>query len=280
MIHGLQAINYVLKNKYFTAQKMVDGFSSIGQHIPCVLADGLSETVCFEKMMTQGCILPIEPDKLNLYRDKLPAAIAEVMKSGRVTTEYLSSIGVFQDFEVSINRDNLTLCRQDALIVTHTDTVRKIREIEQSKRDIENQTKLLSDPNHQEAIRKVSSATKIIEREEKQRKKDEAKVAQQVTIAESKRIEKQKYAAMSFSEKQTYRLELKRKAEVKAEERATQKTMKLDNRNRLFEAAKDLLSHNELISSVANGRNENVKTSKDTVINAVKIDTDSSSDEE
>jgi transposase len=118
IIHACEKFIYVLQYGYCNPHKLTTGFVVIGMetHIE-------GSSVDYEKIM-RACLTYkdlSEEDKQNL-RDHKAEVIAQFRHEGRVTTEFLDSIGVIGT-DNSENRDDRVLWQQDCLVVSHKDTV-------------------------------------------------------------------------------------------------------------------------------------------------------------
>lgn len=87
------------------------------------------------------------------------SVIAEVRRTGRISNEFLDSLNIATT-EGAVNRDDLTLCRQDAQLITHVDTVARYVEYKE-KREV------LADPVQVTLAAEMKKATTLLAREDK-----------------------------------------------------------------------------------------------------------------
>ena len=119
---------YILtEKKYFTSDKMANGFVKCGQHVKHTKPG--ESTVNFPLMMQQwmGEYRELDDELMDLLVQKKPAVVQELIRTGNICNEFLDSLGIPRT-EGAVDRDNLTICRQNAFLVTHEDSIARYRQ--------------------------------------------------------------------------------------------------------------------------------------------------------
>lgn len=122
----LYATSYLVASmkKSVTGPKIADAFVAVGQHI--INAALGAETTSYKIMMTRTMATGISDEEFQLMEELRPLARDEVIRDGRLTDAFLDLNNICSNG--GTRRDDLTLCRQHALIVTHADTARRFEE--------------------------------------------------------------------------------------------------------------------------------------------------------
>lgn len=201
IIYASEKISYVMKNDYFTASKITEGFVRTGQHVIAASPNNLL-TVDYHKIMSR-CLSKISEedyDNLESIRDRV---VQKFRSEGRVTNGYLDELHATNTGFI-LDRDDLTMCRQDACLITHVDTIARYAELQRLsflrtdpasirltkekadaqafllKEKAQNKRKIDAELRQQEKKRKDSTMTK----EEKQAEAASKRKARQSLIAQ------------------------------------------------------------------------------------------------
>lgn len=187
---GLTIIIHCMQDEYCTPCKLIHGFVCCGQHVfperDIVYSEnGTPSTISFDKIMRQ-CESELTQDELANMKRHAPELIQILLDKGEITEKEYDDRNIPQlpeeDFEI---RNDLVLCRQRCVIITHDETVARYKEYAQRKAD-------LGDPNIRKAIAVAKKAEK--------RKRAEA----------DKETAKERIQAMAPKEKVAYDLEKKK----------------------------------------------------------------------
>jgi hypothetical protein len=122
--HAVEKIVFVLRSKYVTPEKIVEGFIRTGQHVRRSVSG--KSTVNYDLMMGLTLAKGITKEEMEHMRDKRPDVIEEFRKNGRVETPFLDKLEIVASPDAK-NRDDLTLCQQDCQIITHEATVARVK---------------------------------------------------------------------------------------------------------------------------------------------------------
>jgi len=131
LINAVEKIVYVHRAKYVTPEKSAEGFIRTGQHIREADPAKGECTVSYPLIMGKTMAACSE-DELQLMKDVKPQVIAEALRCGRITNDFLDTMGVVSAPDAT-QRDNLTLCRQDTQLITHVDTIARFAEKQAAK---------------------------------------------------------------------------------------------------------------------------------------------------
>ncbi len=154
---------HVLRAKYFTSIKIIEGFERCGHHIHGPGDDGC--TVSFEGIMQQSTATVLKED-FDLMRSMIPQMVAECRRTGRLSTEFLDGLNIPKDPKAVV-RDDLTLCRQDSKLMTHEDSIASHLAIQREKANREN-------PMLQTMKKKEEESRKLLMKVERQRSPNNA----------------------------------------------------------------------------------------------------------
>jgi len=131
MVGGIEKIHWVLSEKYFTGGKARKGFVECGQHIPGTKPGELS--VDYDLMMSK-CMRVILEDEFADMKAKKELVVDEFRLHGRVSTQFLDDLGIPSHPSDTV-RDDLALCRQDCLLVTHASSQAWYAEYQRKRRE-------------------------------------------------------------------------------------------------------------------------------------------------
>lgn len=180
LIFGVIRLCDVLRNQAVTADKMRQGFSICGQHVESESNDEQQlNTVSYERIMRQinkDCENDAERQIILAdLRDKFGQVVEYAQQHGHVSNAFLDEIDVARtpDF---VDRDDLVLHRQDAQIITHADSIARIREY-----------KLKRSPEHIAEQAAIKNASKLIFRMGKEKARKEEIEAKKIAELERKR---------------------------------------------------------------------------------------------
>lgn len=203
LIQGLLTLVFLCREKYHTAEKLRSGFAVCGQHVKSADPAKGESTVDYQRIMsrTQAVVTPEELQHMDAVKEQV---IEEFHLHGRVTDAFLDSIGVAQDYHHE-SRDDLTLCRQDAQLLTHEDTVARYLEKKAQKELKNNPAHILLEKQIKEAEKLVKQAAaaqhKDAQKAEKKAAAEAAKVAEKARLAGLTRAERAAEAATRKAEK-------------------------------------------------------------------------------
>lgn len=209
IIQGVMRLIDVLRNRSVTSDKMRLGFSLCGQHVENV-AEPSAPTVSYERIMRQ-IRKDSEGDEylqniLEQYTAKFPQVVEIAKAHGHVTNQCLDDLGLPR-LPDSADRDDSVLCRQDAQIITHDDSIRRIQEYYKKR-----------SPEYNEEQAKLEAARKVVYQLGKEKARQEKRVA-------DKKAEEDRQKAMT-------------KQQLDAERH--EKKCKLNQKSKKFERAKRL----------------------------------------
>lgn len=242
IIEGLNRLVYVMKEKYFSAEKIKRGFTVTGQHVEVVDTDEDSSRGGANQPAPEACTVDYEAimgrteavctaQELQAMRDLLPQMIVEVRRTGSGSKAFMDDIGVPQDRD-EVVRDELTISRQHALLITHEDTVAKYRAMQAQK-------ELLRDPVHIALLAKQTAARKLVVGAEKKTVLVMGRTTAKTAKADAVAAEKLRKSLLSPAQKK----------EEAANNRAAKEAAKLaakEREQRALEEALDLLGPEEV----------------------------------
>lgn len=158
LVEGLQQLVYVMQDKYHMPSKMRLGWLRTGNHIEGSDPSTGETTVDYEKIMSKSRaeVTDLELDHMRAMK---PQVVNEFLRVGRVSDAFLDDLGVVKDFH-NTSRDELTLSRQDAQLLTHEATVIRVN-------DLKAQRELEKDPVHIAFNQRLSQAAKAVTRKVK-----------------------------------------------------------------------------------------------------------------
>ena len=136
--------------KHWNANKMRESAKVTGIHQD--VAPGEC-TVNYDRVMTRHLNTTTTPEEYTLMKEKRWEVAAMHKAAGRITNEQLDQLGIAKT-EGSVDRDLLTLCRRDAEMITHIDSIARHQDWVQ-KKAIEKQ----------DAIERKAAAEQEVERQ-------------------------------------------------------------------------------------------------------------------
>jgi hypothetical protein len=124
IIEGCLVLVYVYQ-KIHNPQQAKRAFMVCGQHCNADTNDG--STISFEKIMSQ-CYSDISKAQLDLMKSKAPYFVENyILKQGRVPYDVLIEHG-FAPATETIDRDDLSAVRHNSEIISHHETLQRLRE--------------------------------------------------------------------------------------------------------------------------------------------------------
>ena len=134
--HGLEVVIWATQ-KHWNPVKMREAARLTGLHIDG--AEVGKETVNYDRLMTRHKNTTTSAEDYALMKEKRWEVAEEFQRNGRVTNEFLDGLGIVTTLG-AVDRDGLTLCRQDAQLFTHVKSVQRFadrkREKEQAAEDL------------------------------------------------------------------------------------------------------------------------------------------------
>eukprot|EP01034_Spumella_vulgaris_P030919 gene30919-38212_t len=213
-----EKIVYVLRNKYYTSEKSIRGFVNTGQHIRDAKQGQL--TVSYHGVMGQS-LHECSDDELKHMEAMVDTVVVEARRAGRITNAFLDDLKIVTT-DGAIDRDELTLCRQDAQIVTHDDSI---------ARHAERMAALATreDPVEQERIAEETAAVKFITAHNK-------KELRKLETQARRDAENARKDALTPLQRKEENLEKKRQKLVKDEAKRLEEAEKLANALRVVDS--------------------------------------------
>lgn len=183
---GMEKLLYVLMGKWFQGDEIIEGFVQCGQHVPD--AEGGAVTVDYDKIMSKCLTTHTEQDLLHMKTVK-NLAIQECYRTGRLTNPFLDELEVVKDPD-AVDRDELTMCRQDCFLVTHVDSIARHKEIEEKKKaakDVDAKKMAKERADAEKLLRRdVRAEAKVARNNEEKAKKEEDKARKKSLTKEQK----------------------------------------------------------------------------------------------
>ncbi|KAJ1438559.1 hypothetical protein B484DRAFT_469266 [Ochromonadaceae sp. CCMP2298] len=115
VVHTCELCVFVCRRKWFTPDKMMEGFVRCGQHMKAPGPQG--ETVSFRKIMGQS-LASVEPLELEYMERILPRCVEELRKEGKLTNAFLDEMGVCKT-QGAEDLDGNELSKEDACNFTN-----------------------------------------------------------------------------------------------------------------------------------------------------------------
>jgi hypothetical protein len=119
MICGAMKIVTVMREKYYTSQKMIKGFTACGFHVP---GTRLGESNVDYDVIMSKCTAPEIEDDLEIMLANRTAVVERFISHGCADTPFLDSLGIPRPPNEPI-RDGNILSKQDCVLITHVSTV-------------------------------------------------------------------------------------------------------------------------------------------------------------
>lgn len=135
------------------------------------------------------CTSTIIEDEIKLMKLRSEEVMEEFRKSGKVTNPFLDGLGIPRD-EDAIDRDELTLCRQDCLIITHADSISAFKKYQQEKFERTNpELKELKQKEEKAKLTIIKHANQLKKKKEKEIAAAAEKVRKASLTAEERKLE-------------------------------------------------------------------------------------------
>jgi len=208
MIVGAMKVVKVMNQKYFTAEKVQQGFINCGFHV-LNSAPG-APTVDYELIMSK-CSYTVVPEEIEHMRAVRYQVVDEFLRTGYASTQFLDDLEVARDPSAPTRDENI-LSKQDCVLITHEDTIEKQAALREQKR-------VATDPVLIAQRKEQENSTKEYEKKLKAQQKKRG-------TAMTALAKKQRYATMS-------------KAAIAAEKRGEKRLKQVEKRKKLREAKRD-----------------------------------------
>lgn len=209
---------------------MAEGFKKCGQHKESTEDDPLS--VSYDIVMSQA-MCELGPEEKAACETGRAQVIQQFKDRGSVTNEFLDSLNI-PKIEESINRDELTLCRQDAQLITHADSVERYKLMQQKKQTRTDPALLKLEKKKKEAAKFVKKYAKV----ENKRQEDLHRRQQNEQLKVAEKLRKQ---TLTPAQKKQEAAQNKISNKQKQQEIQQKKAEKEAARQREYEHAQDLL---------------------------------------
>lgn len=135
LCQGIIRVCRILSNKAVTSDKIAQGFAICGHHVEATPEH--AGTVSYDRIMRQ-IIRDCEDDHdqqevLESLKTHFNECVEYAQQHGHLSNEFLDQQGLCQQDPQYLNRENLTLCRQDAQIITHVDSIKRIQDYKKKR---------------------------------------------------------------------------------------------------------------------------------------------------
>lgn len=240
IIQAISQLVFVFKDKYFTADKIREGFVRCGQHIKAADPEKGESTVDYDKIMSRTRAVCSDAEMATM-KDNLPAVVAEMRRAGRVTNDFLDGLGIPIDHTAS-SRDELVLCRQDAQLITHTETIQRYQDYQAEKLH-------RSNPANIALKKQLADAKRLVSRKLKETSALQTKEVKKAAQAQAAAVEKARKSLLSPKQRRD-EMAAQRSAKLRAKEATA------EAQQAAYDRAIDLLGEDlvaELHTQVAGG---------------------------
>jgi hypothetical protein len=213
--------------KIHNPQQAKRAFVVSSQHCNADSYDG--STISFEKIMAQ-CYSDISKTQLDLMKSKASYFVQNyILSQGRVPHEILLEHGLTPTYE-SINRDDLAAMRHSSEIISHDETLERLREFQHIR------SKEYLDKKKAEA-----QAEKVILKDIKERQLAEEK--EEKALQKKKKLveEKERVNSMTKEERMAHAAEKKALQQQKKEERSLKRQRESEVEQESLKRAREIL---------------------------------------